>query len=374
MGELRYNAQMNTPKLNWTNVTFFGGTFLIAVIGGTVYTFKHGITWLDIALFFGMTILSLMSISAGYHRLYAHRTHESATWLKLCYLVFGAASFEQSCMKWATEHRLHHRFVDTDKDPYNVKKGGWWAHIGWIIYEDPAPLTNVPQDLLNDPLIVWQQKNWVWIGILVGFVLPMAIGAVFGNPWGGLLFGGVIRLVTNHHATFCINSLAHMIGDQTYTDRNTARDSWITAIFTFGEGYHNFHHWSPGDYRNGVRRYHWDPPKWWIRAMDALGQSWDVKRMPEEAIVRARLEMQRQRAEAKGAHPKLNEMYEKLMAHVEHLGRERRTWMEAKKAASAAVFRHEIDLLKTRFEEARATYRESYKAWKRYLRTRTLPA
>ena len=84
---------------------------------------------------------------------------------------------------------------------------------------------------------------------------------------GGLLVAGFFRLVLNHHLTFAINSVCHTFGTQNYSDRHSARDNWVTAFLTFGEGYHNYHHEFPSDYRNGIRFYHWDPTKWLIRAL-----------------------------------------------------------------------------------------------------------
>ena len=358
-----------TKKVNPLNTVFFIGTPLIAVLGGGYYGWSHGITWVAVMLFFGMLTLTLMSISAGYHRLFAHRTHEAAPWLKVCYLIFGAAAFQHSCLRWATEHRLHHRFVDTDADPYNIKAGPFWAHIGWILYDDfqerPAP-----KDLLEDPLVMWQARYWVPLGILFCFGFPMAIGAYFGDAWGGLLFGGFVRLVVAHHLTFMINSLAHMIGSQPYTDENTGRDSWITAIFTFGEGYHNFHHWNPGDYRNGIRFYHWDPPKWFIRTMSWFGQTWACKRAPEEAILRARIKMEHQRVRSRHGSfgEKFDELFENLMHEIDRLSKRRQAWIEGMRSSSADRIETEVAKLRETYIETKRQYRQSYRAWRGLVR------
>jgi stearoyl-CoA desaturase (delta-9 desaturase) len=101
-----------------------------------------------------------------------------------------------------------------------------------------------------------------------------------------------LRLVIQWHATFSINSLAHQLGSQPYSRSTSARDSWVTALVTFGEGYHNFHHRFQGDYRNGVRWFHFDPTKWWVWALSKIGLAWDLRRMPREAIQRARVSHQ----------------------------------------------------------------------------------
>ena len=141
-------------------------------------------------------------------------------------------------------------------------KGFFWAHMGWLMFKlkPEPPLDNV-SDLRKDKLVMWQYK-WVHlISFVVSFGVPALIGYLYavstGNlspqagALGGLLIPGVARVVMVQHATFCINSLCHMIGQRPYSTSHSARDSWIAAIFTMGEGYHNYHHEFQWDYRNG---------------------------------------------------------------------------------------------------------------------------
>ncbi|HVQ24839.1 MAG TPA: acyl-CoA desaturase, partial [Planctomycetota bacterium] len=112
--------------------------------------------------------------------------------------------------------------------------------------------------------------------------------AAFGNPWGFLLWGGLIRVVLGHHTTFLVNSLAHTLGHRPYEPAFSARDSFVTALLTFGEGYHNFHHRFQADYRNGMRWYHFDPTKWFVWSLARVGVTRDLSRTPPAAIERAR--------------------------------------------------------------------------------------
>jgi len=123
--------------------------------------------------------------------------------------------------------------------------------------------------------------------VVVGFVLPTVIGWFLGGAVGALgafLFAGVLRTVCVQHCTFCINSLCHSIGSQPYSDKCSARDSWIMALVTFGEGYHNYHHEFQHDYRNGVRPWNWDPTKWVIWVLSKLKLAWKLRTVPEEKI------------------------------------------------------------------------------------------
>ena len=125
------------------------------------------------------------------------------------------------------------------------------------------------KDLQADPILVWQDKHIFKIGAFAGIIFPGLIGLLiiggFSGFLGGLIWGGLVRLVIVHHGTFLINSGAHYWGKQNYSTKNTSRDSPILSLLTFGEGYHNFHHTFQSDYRNGHRWYHWDPTKWWIK-------------------------------------------------------------------------------------------------------------
>jgi stearoyl-CoA desaturase (delta-9 desaturase) len=237
-----------------------------------------------------MLFLSGLAITAGNHRYYSHRSYECHLIVKVFYLLFGAAAIQNSVLCWASRHRSHHRFVDQEGDPHNIVKGFFWAYIGWIFYKDRPhrSFENVP-DLKADRLVMWQHRYYLPLGVGVGFILPFLIGFAFERPWGGLLWGGLFRVVVFHHITFLGNATAHYLGSQSYCDENSSRDNWWLTFLTFGEGYHNFHHAFPGDYRSGIAWYHWDPTKWWIYSLNLVGLTWCLNRTAEGALLRARL-------------------------------------------------------------------------------------
>jgi stearoyl-CoA desaturase (delta-9 desaturase) len=109
-----------------------------------------------------------------------------------------------------------------------------------------------------------------------------------GSFLGGIAIGGFLRLVLVHHSTFFINSLCHVIGSQTYSKEHSARDSFVMALLTYGEGYHNFHHTFPSDYRNGIKWYHFDPTKWLIKTLTVVGLAEKLKKAPERLINEAK--------------------------------------------------------------------------------------
>jgi stearoyl-CoA desaturase (delta-9 desaturase) len=184
--------------------------------------------------------------------------------------------------------------VDHDDDPYNINRGFFFAHMGWLFVKVPSEKDrhNVG-DLQKDPLVVWQHNYCHWIGAGVGFVLPTLLGFLHSG-WvgalGGLLIPGVARLVFVQHMTFFINSLCHCVGSRPYSSDCTARDSMIMAFFTFGEGYHNYHHHFQHDYRNGVKPWQFDPTKWTIWLLSKIGLTSDLRRVPAEKILLAEIE------------------------------------------------------------------------------------
>ena len=286
---------------NVPNIAFLTGTFLIALVGAPWYVIARGLHWPEVIVFLAIWLAVGISVTAGYHRLFTHKTYQAAWPVRLFYLVFGAAAFENSVLNWAADHRVHHSNVDHDRDPYNIQKGFWWAHIGWIFYEnEPIPQT-VVRDLLEDPLVRWQHRWYKELGVAVAFGIPLAVGLATGRVLGCLLIGGVLRVVISHHGTFFINSLCHMIGRQPYSREHSARDSAVMAVLAFGEGYHNYHHSFPFDYRNGIRRWHFDPAKWLIYCLSHLGFARDLRRASDAAILKARIDVQFETAKEKVA-------------------------------------------------------------------------
>lgn len=278
-------------RINWLNTGFILILTPVVSILGMIYLVHTGdmhlATWL-----MGFFLLSAagFSITMGYHRLFSHSSYKAAWPIRLALALFGAAAFQGSILEWSTDHRNHHLYTDTDKDPYSIKKGFWYAHIGWLLVLDTSKrdFSNV-DDLMKDPIVRFQHKFFIPLALFMGFALPTAIAALWGDALGGLIIAGFLRTVINHHVTFAINSVCHVFGKRIYSEKQSARDNWFTALFTFGEGYHNFHHQFPLDYRNGIRYYQYDPTKWLIRLLSYVGLAYDLKRVDEHRIMRYRL-------------------------------------------------------------------------------------
>ncbi|MED5308318.1 MAG: fatty acid desaturase [Candidatus Thermoplasmatota archaeon] len=275
-------------NINIINSAFLIGMPIIAITSLVYYSINYGIGWFEPIIFVMFYLASGLSITAGYHRLFSHRTHKAAWPLKLFYALFGAAAFQNSVIKWCSDHRRHHLKTDTENDPYSVTRGFFWAHIGWVMIDEGEEIVENVEDLQADKILAWQDRHIFLIGFLTGILLPALVGfAWIGGAHGflgGLVYGGFVRVVIVHHATFLINSAAHTWGSQPYSTENTSKDSAILSFLTFGEGYHNFHHTFQADYRNGHKWYHWDPSKWLIKAASWIGLTRELHKIPANVI------------------------------------------------------------------------------------------
>lgn len=273
------------------NILFLTLTPVLGLAGTAAWTITHGFhLWMPL-LTIGLYLCVGMSICAGYHRFFSHKSYECSPAVQVFYAIFGALAAQNSILWWSSSHRVHHKYVDKDWDPYNIQRGFWWAHILWIFYrneERDETFANA-LDLKANKVVMWQHRWHKVILIAVGFGLPTLIGAAFGDPIAGLLWGGFLRIAIIHHTTFFVNSLAHALGEPIYNAEVSARDNWIVALLTLGEGYHSFHHRFPADFRNGIRWYHWDPAKWFIGALKGVGLAGDLIVTPLPQVEQARM-------------------------------------------------------------------------------------
>jgi stearoyl-CoA desaturase (delta-9 desaturase) len=368
--------------INWTTTLFFTLTPLIALFG-TIYTVSaHGLPSATLLLAFAFIIATGLAITAGYHRLFSHKTYKASWPIRLLYVLFGSAAFEGSVLEWCTDHRNHHLYTDQEKDPYNINKGLWYAHIGWIftLDESKRDFSNV-NDLMADPIVAFQHKYNIPLSIAMCFLLPMGIASLWGDAWGGLFIAGALRLTLNQHFTFCINSICHYFGKQTYSDRISARDNWLFSLFTYGEGFHNFHHQFAADYRNGVRLYHFDPSKWLIRGLSFIGLAHNLRRVDANLIIKYRLDMEEKRLRESNKYSahhyeevllpirthitKLQTQIEKLKHEYQELKLSKLNYMKDQ----IEDYKKSIGHYRQNLKDAKKEFKYALKTWKLIVRT-----
>jgi len=154
--------------------------------------------------------------------------------------------------------------------------------------------------LNSNKIVMWQHNHYVAVAIFMSYVVPTVVaGCLWGDWRGGYFYAGALRSSFVHHTTFCVNSLAHWLGDTPFDDKHTPRDHVFTALVTIGEGYHNFHHQFPMDYRNAIKWYQYDPTKWFIMGMQRLGLASHLKAFPENEVQKGQLTMELKKLKAK---------------------------------------------------------------------------
>ncbi|KAJ3144478.1 hypothetical protein HDU89_008215 [Geranomyces variabilis] len=283
-------------EIDWMGATLLTATPLMCVYS----LFYVPLCWKTAVWSVIYYYITGLAITAGYHRLWSHRSYEATRPYEWWMAITGAGAVQGSIKWWSRNHRAHHRWTDTDADPYSAHKGFWHSHILWMIFkEDNKKLGKVDvSDLNKDPVVAWQHRNFVPLMLFMGFLFPTLVAGLGWGDWrGGYFWAGTTRLTFVHHATFCVNSLAHWLGEHTFDDRHTPRDHFFTALATMGEGYHNFHHEFPSDFRNAIRFWQYDPTKWLIWFASCFGLTYNLNKFPDNEIQKGRLQMQAKKIE-----------------------------------------------------------------------------
>lgn len=223
-----------------------------------------------------LLFLTEVSVTAGYHRFYAHRSYKPHKGVEAVMLFFATMAFQSSALFWSHDHRKHHAFVDTDRDPYSIKKGFWYAHMGWIFEKRKKFDTSIVQDLMKNPWLRYQHNHYVLFAVASNTVVFFIAGVLLQDMIGAFVLVWWLRLFFTHHLTWFINSLAHTWGAQTFSTEFSAVDNYAISMLTCGEGYHNYHHTFASDYRNGIKWYHFDPTKWLIWSLAKCGLASDL--------------------------------------------------------------------------------------------------
>ena len=177
------------------------------------------------------TQFAFIRLTTGYHRLWSHRSY-TASWSLQAFLLFGGSAAMMGSVKWWTLlHRAHHRWTDTDSDPYNAMRGFWYSHVGWLLLDNINISKPVPMDdIKSNPFVQWQQRHYWWFTIWTAIAFPTLIPWLFwGDFHGGLYIATALRLSVMFQATWCVNSMAHYFGAHTFDDTISPRDHIITA-------------------------------------------------------------------------------------------------------------------------------------------------
>ncbi len=257
--------------VNWKNVAIVT-TFHLAAI--PVF---FSLSWENFAvLLIGNWIVGSLGVGLGWHRLLTHRSFKAPKWLEYFLTILGTMSMQDPPDKWVATHRIHHKYVDTDKDPHSARSGFWWPQIGWVLWgrsqdHDAETLKRYVPDLLKDPGQVLISR-YFYIPIIVSAALLFALGG-----WQFVVWGVFARVVVGWHTTWFVNSLAHIYGKRPHDTGDLSTNNWFVAILTFGEGWHNNHHAFPTSARHGLQWYQFDMNWIAISIFKKLGWAKQIK-------------------------------------------------------------------------------------------------
>jgi stearoyl-CoA desaturase (Delta-9 desaturase) len=267
----------------------------LLVVGWQVWGAWLG--WNDIFVFLIMYVTTGLGITVGFHRMLTHRAFKTTPFVRGAFTALGSAAIEGPVISWVADHRKHHAFSDQPGDPHSphVDHGSGWrgaikglthAHVGWLfLHTHRGRRTRYAPDLIADPVVSAIDRYFlpcVAGGLLASFGLGFAFGGTLRDGFTGLLWGGAVRVLVLHHATYSINSLCHFFGRRRFATRDESRNLLWLAPLTLGEAWHNNHHAFPTSAAHGLRRWEIDPSAWVINALEKVGLAWDVVRISPE--------------------------------------------------------------------------------------------
>ena len=260
---------------DWFIIGFFIIAHTLAAIGLTMPT-RGGM--IAFAILYPITALG---ITLGYHRYFTHRSFKSPRWLSYIFAVMGTMALQGSLIEWIAHHRMHHAGSDTNRDPHNARRGFWYSHLMWMFvvmpeFDDQRNMRRYTRDIIADPFLFWLCKPWVMIGmqVLIG-IICWRLGGIEAMMWGVW-----VRIVALYHATWAVNSAAHIWGYRNYDVGDLATNNWFVALITMGEGWHNNHHAFSESARHGQKWWELDVTWLLIRTLKALGLATEIKLAP----------------------------------------------------------------------------------------------
>jgi stearoyl-CoA desaturase (Delta-9 desaturase) len=272
---------------------------VLALLVAAWQVWGEALGWNDVFVFLIMYIATGLGVTVGFHRLFTHRSFKAKTSVRATLAVLGSAAIEGPIISWVADHRKHHAFSDKPGDPHSphvehghglggALRGLAHAHVGWLfIHTHRGRKTRYAPDLLGDPVIKRINDTFVlWAAL--GFVVPFGLGVLFGgriaDGFTGMLWGGLVRILVLHHATYSINSLCHFFGRRPFSTDDESRNlAWLVPL-TFGEAWHNGHHAFPTSARHGLGRRQLDPSAFVINVLERVGLAWDVVRVSPERL------------------------------------------------------------------------------------------
>ncbi|XP_018327904.1 stearoyl-CoA desaturase 5-like [Agrilus planipennis] len=290
--EFDYSKYYFGSQLRWSNITFLIILHILAIHGLLNYEYlksKHHVYLVLWSYWTGF--MGGVGVTAGAHRLWCHRAYKAKLPLRIFLMGLYCMAGQNTLYEWVRDHRIHHKFSETNADPHNSKRGFFFSHIGWLmIKKHPEVIEKGRQldlsDLEADPVVRFQQRYFTVLKLMLCFVLPILVPLYFWNVswYWAVSSQAFVRYTISLHATFLVNSAAHMWGNRPYDKRIRPVENLTVAIWSAGEGWHNYHHTFPWDYRaSEMGKY--NPTTFVLDIFAKLGLAYDMK-APSQTLVK----------------------------------------------------------------------------------------
>jgi stearoyl-CoA desaturase (Delta-9 desaturase) len=255
-------------------------TPLLALAYAIWQLWHRWVGWPELALLAGFYLCTGLGITVGYHRFLAHRSFETGPAVEAVLLVLGAMALPARPLDFAAYHLQHHAHADRDGDPHSPRDGLLHAHIGWTFGRQRPDRERYCRHLRGDRVLAFVDRTSLqWFGI--GLLLPALM-----DGWKGFLWGGLVRMAVQNHATFAVNSIGHAFGSRPFVTADRSRNNLLVALWSLGEGWHNNHHAFPSAAAHGIGWRQPDISALLIRSLAMAGLVWNVRQIPEAVLVR----------------------------------------------------------------------------------------
>jgi stearoyl-CoA desaturase (delta-9 desaturase) len=281
-------------RIVWRNVIIYSVLHLGAAYGFYTAVFKA--SWSTLIWSYFLYILGGLGITAGAHRLWSHRSYKANAPLRFILMIFNCIAMENHVIEWARDHRVHHKYSETDADPHNATRGLFFSHVGWLLVKKHPDVIKKGKvidmgDLYKEKILTFQRKFYWPMALFLCFVMPTLVPVYFWNenPWVAYFTAGVFRYTWLLHCTWAINSFAHMFGNRPYDKSINPRQNLAAAFWSLGEGWHNYHHVFPFDYRASEFPYMVNITTAFIDFFAWIGWATDRKSMSKEMVDRKKL-------------------------------------------------------------------------------------
>lgn len=275
-------------KLDW-----WGSLGFFAVHAAAALCFWTGFSWVAVGTCLALYWIRMFGITAGFHRYFSHGSFKTTRWFQFVLALIGTSAVQKGPLWWASHHRTHHKYADSELDVHSpIKKSLWWSHVGWILCKKYKHTEwRLIPDWSKFPELVFLNRYYLLapVGLAVGlFVLGETLDSLW--PWlktSGLqlvAWGFFLSTILLYHGTFTINSLAHRMGKQRFPTKDSSKNSFILSLVTLGEGWHNNHHRFPHVERQGIRWWEIDITHYVIKLFSWMGLVWGIKKLKASDI------------------------------------------------------------------------------------------